>query len=267
LSAAETQHALAIHEQESDQDHLSQRIYSLDAEIRQGQNLLNQTALEVDRCENRITFNRTRSAELAGRNEQLAAERQTVTDQHLEWEFRNTKQQQAVEAARTESVNVTSRVEELSLRATTRASQISESEGRMESLRRAATQASESVLRLHGEQKQAEEALVHQNESMQKLESREAELLESSVRIRDDAEQAAQSLHDAMTQLEELQGRGAKLQARLVELRQCRERTSKEADSVRDSLSAIRARHSTLTRILNDHSYTGEAVQKLFAAN
>ena len=93
LTAAETQHAQAIHEQEADQDRLSQRIYSLDAELRQNQNLLNQTALEVDRCENRITFNRTRSAELAGRNEQLASERQTVTAQHLEWEFRNIAQQ------------------------------------------------------------------------------------------------------------------------------------------------------------------------------
>jgi chromosome segregation protein len=267
LTTTEAQHAQAIHEQEADQDRFSQRIYSLDAEIRQNQNLLNQTALEVDRCENRIAFNRTRSAELAGRNEQLANEHKNLTEQHLEWEFRNITQQKAVDAARTESVTVTARVEDLSLRATTRASQIAESETRMESLRRAATEASESVLRLHGEQKQAEEALVHQKDSLQKLETREAELLESSIRVRDDAQEAAQGLQDAMNELEELQNKAAKLQVQLAELRQKREQTSKEADSLRDSLSAIRARHSTLTRILNDHSYTGEAVQKLFAAN
>jgi len=267
LTTAETQHAQAIHEQEGDQDRLSQRIYSMDAEIRQNQNLLNQTALEVDRCENRITFNRTRSAELSGRNEQLAVERQTVTAQQLDWEFRNVAQQQAVDAARTESVSVNLRVDELALRATTRASQIAESETRMEALRRAASEAGESVLRLHGEQKQAEEALVHQKDSLQKLETREAELLESSVRARDDAEQAAQTLQAAMAELDQLQTQAAQLQTQLSELRQNRERTSKEADSLRDSLSGIRARHSTLNRILNDHSYTGEAVQKLFAAN
>ena len=141
LTAAETQHAQAIHEQEGDQDRLSQRIYSMDAEIRQNQNLLNQTALEVDRCENRITFNRTRSAELSGRNEQLAVERQTVTAQHLDWDFRHVAQQQAVDAARTESVTVNIRVDELAARATTRASQIAESETRMEALRRAASEA------------------------------------------------------------------------------------------------------------------------------
>jgi chromosome segregation protein len=267
LTAAETQHAQSIHEQEADQDRLSQRIYSLDAEIRQNQNVLNQTALEVDRCENRITFNRTRSAELAGRNEQLTAERLTITAQHFEWETRNSAQQQAVEAARTESVTVNVRVEEIAARAAMRATQITESETRMEALRRAATEASDSVLRLHGEQKQAEEALVHQKESLQKLETRESELLESSIRVRDDAEQAAQNLQNAMGQAGELQNTASRLHARLVELRQNRERTSKEADLLRDSLSGIRARHSTLNRILNDHSYTGEAVQKLFAAN
>ncbi len=75
LTAAETQHAQAIHEQEAEQDRLTQRIYALDAELRQNQNVLNQTTLEVDRSENRIAFNQTRSAELAGRNEQIVAER------------------------------------------------------------------------------------------------------------------------------------------------------------------------------------------------
>src|SRR6202040_3281484 len=42
---------------------------------------------------------------------------------------------------------------------------------------------------------------------------------------------------------------------------------SKEAATLRDSLAGVRARHSTLTQILNDRSYTADAVQKLFAAN
>jgi chromosome segregation protein len=267
VTAAETQHAAAIHEQEAEQDRLSQRIYALDGEIRQNQNLFNQTALEVDRCENRIGFNRTRSAELAGRNEQLTAERQTVTAQHIEWELRSGAQQHAVDAARTDSVTVNARVEELATRAAFRGSQIAESETRVESLRRAATQASESVLRLHGEQKQAEEALVHQKNAQERLAKREAELLESSIRVRDDAENAAQEWQNALGLVEGLQQRMVAHQNRITELRRQRDLYSKEADQLRDSLAAVRARHSTLTSILNDHSYTGESVQKLFAAN
>ena len=267
LTAAESQRAQSIHEQEAQQDRLNQRIYALDAEIRQNQNVLNHTALEVDRNENRIAFNQSRSAELTGRNEQIAAERQAVTAQNSEWEARNTAQQQVVENVRTESGTVHARVEELAARASFRATQIAEAEARVEALRRAATQASDSLLWLHGEHKQAEEALVHQNESLRKLEEREGTLLESSIHVRDDAERAAQDWQNAMNRLGGLQRKAAELQARMAELRKNREETGKQADSLRDSLAGVRARHSTLTQILNDHSYTGEAVQKLFAAN
>ncbi len=267
LTAAETQQAQSIHEQEAEQDRLNQRIYSLDAEIRQNQNVLNHTALEVDRNENRIAFNQTRSAELTGRNEQIAAERHAITTQTSEWEARNAAQQQVVENVRTESVTVRARVEDLAARASFRTTQIAEAEARVEALRRAATQASDSLLWLHGEQKQAEEALVHQSESLRKLEEREGTLLESSIQVRDDAERAAQDWQNAMNQLGGLQRKAAELQARMTELRKNREETGKQADSLRDSLAGVRARHSTLTQILNDHSYTGEAVQKLFAAN
>jgi len=267
LTTTETRQAQQIHEQEADQDRLNQRIYSLDAEIRQNQNVLNHTALEVDRIENRIAFNQTRSAELAGRNEQINVERNALTAQHTEWETRNAAQLQAVENARRDSVTVHARVEEINSRAIQRTAQINEAEARMEELRRAATEAGDSLHRLHGEQKQAEEALVHQTETLRKQETREASLLESSIRVRDDAERAAQDWQNAITHAGELQKRSSEVQARIAEFKQSREKSQKEADALRDTLSGVRARHSTLTQILNDRSYTGEAVQKLFAAN
>jgi len=267
LTATETQHAQMIHEQEAEQDRLSQRIYALDAEIRQNQNVLNHTALEVDRIENRITFNQTRSSELSGRNEQITLERNALAGQHAEWETRNSAQLQAVENARRDSITVSARVEELTAQATHRAAQISEAEARLDALRRVATQAGESLLRLHGEQKQAEEALVHQTGSMRKQEEREATLLESSIKVRDDAERAAQDWQSAVTHAGELQKNATQTQVRISELKAAREKAQKEADVLRDGLSTVRARHSTLTQILNDRSYTGEAVQKLFAAN
>src|SRR5262249_13108195 len=156
--------------------------------------------------------------ELAGRSGQLLAERQTITAQHLEWEFRNGYQQQAVEAARADSVTVNARVEELAARAAFRATQISEAETRVESLRRAASEAGESVLHLHGEQKQAEEALVHQKSAQERLEKREAELLESSIRIRDDAERAAQDWQNTLSLVDGLEREVAAQQNRLAQL-------------------------------------------------
>ena len=89
LTAAEAHHAQEIQREESEQDALNQRIYTLDAELRQNQNHLNLTALEVDRSENRIAFNRQRTDELAGRHGQIAAEIAEAATRAAEWDARN----------------------------------------------------------------------------------------------------------------------------------------------------------------------------------
>src|SRR6266852_4641439 len=267
LNAAELQRATAIQQQESEQDRLNQRIYELDAEIRQNQNVLNLTALEVDRSENRIAFNRQRAGELAGRHSQVNAELAQATAQAVEWESRSAAQIHAVTVLREESGILTARVEELANRAESRAAQISESEARIEALRRSSSEAGESLLRLHGEQKQAEEALVHQAEALRKLETNEHDLLETSMHARDDAERAAFDHESATAQLNALKQSATELHAKVTGFREQRDDLSKEVGALRDLLAGVRARHSTLTQILNDRSYTADAVQKLFAAN
>jgi chromosome segregation protein len=267
FTAAETQQAQTIQQQEGEQDRLNQRIYELDAEIRQNQNVLNATALEVDRTENRINFNQQRATELGSRRTQVSAEMAEAAAQALEWESRSTAQHLAVTSLREESGVLSGRVEQLATQADSRANQIRESEARIEALRRSASEAGESLLRLHGEQKQAEEALVHHQEALRKREASEHELLETSIKIRDEADQAAYDWEAASGQLNALTQNATALQARIGELRQQRETTTQKADVLRDSLSGVRARHATLTQILNDRSYTADAVQKLFAAN
>src|SRR6267154_2732469 len=267
LTAAELQRATAIQQQEGEQDRLNQRIYELDAEIRQNQNGLNLTALEVDRSENRIAFNRQRAEELAGRHAQVDAELAQATAQAVEWESRSASQIQAVTLLREESSVLTARIKELAKQAKSRAAQISESESRIETLRRSSSEAGESLLRLHGEQKQAEEALVHRAEAVRKLEATEHDLLETSMRARDDAESAAFDHESATAQLNALKQDASNLQAKIAGFREQRDVMSNEAGALRDSVAGVRARHSTLTQILNDCSYTADAVQKLFAAN
>ena len=267
LTAAESQRATAIQQQEGEQDRLNQRIYERDAEIRQNQNVLNLTAIEADRSENRIAFNRQRAEELAGRHAQADAELAQATLQAVEWESRSASQIQAVTLLREESGVLTARVEELAKRAESRAAQIAGSEARLEALRRSSSEAGESLLRLHGEQKQAEEALVHQSGALRKLEANEHDLLETSMRARDDAERAAFDHESATAQLNALKQGAAELLAKIAGFREQRDARSKEAGALRDLLARVRARHSTLTQILNDRSYTADAVQKLFAAN
>ncbi|MDP9337374.1 MAG: chromosome segregation protein SMC [Acidobacteriota bacterium] len=267
MIAAETQHATSIKQQEDDHDRLNQRIYELDAEIRQNQNILNLTALEVDRGENRINFNLQRSEELSLRYGQVSGELVQATAQAADCERRSTAQIQAVTYLREESGILSGRVEELAGRAHSRSASIAASEARIEALRRAEVEAGESLLHLHGEQKQAEEALVHQGQALSKLETNEHDLLESSIKLRDDADSAAHEFEAASGQLAILKGKTADWHTTIRELRQESETIKQQADVLRDSLSGVRARHSTLTQILNDRSYTADAVQKLFAAN
>jgi chromosome segregation protein len=267
LTASELQRATAIQQQEGEQDRLNQRIYELDAEIRQNQNVLNLTALEVDRSENRIAFNRQRAEELAGRHTQVNAELEQASAQASECESRATSQIQAVTLLREESGKLAARVDEHATRAESRAAQIAASETRIETLRRSASEAGESLLRLHGEQKQAEEALVHQAEALRKLEATEHDVLEASMRTRDDADSAAHDFESASGRLGALKHSATELQATIAGHREQRDSLTMEAGALRDSLAGLRARHSTLTQILNDRSYTADAVQKLFAAN
>jgi chromosome segregation protein len=262
----ETQYATDIAQQEAEHDRLNQRIYELDSELRQNQNVLNLTTLEVDRTENRIAFNHQRIEELGSRNALIAAEVSQAAAQAAEWESRNQGQQEAVAGLRGESWVLTAHVEELAARAQSRAQEITSSENRLEALRRSAAETSESLLRLHGEQKQAEEALVHQNEAMRRLEATEHDVLESSIKVRDDAEAAAHDFEAASNNFGTLKQTAAGLQATLADLRTRREVLANEADALRNSLAGVRARHATLNQILNDRSYTAEAVQKLFAA-
>src|SRR5258708_18087039 len=128
---------------------------------------------------------------------------------------------------REESGVLTARVEELAIRAGSRAAQISESEARIEALRRSSSEAGESLLRLHGEQKQAEEALVHQAGALRKLEANEHDLLEASMRARDDAERAAHDHESATGQLNALKQSSADLQPNIPRFREQRDALSK----------------------------------------
>ena len=86
------------------------------------------------------------------------------------------------------------------------------------------------MLRLHGEQKQAEEALIHQGQALGKLETNEHDLLENSIKLRDDADSAAHEFEAASGQLAMLKQKTADWNATIRELRQESESIKQQAD-------------------------------------
>jgi chromosome segregation protein len=266
VTEAESTHARTLEQAEVQQERLNQRIYELDAELRQNQNLLNLTALELDRAENRIGFNRQRTQELDARCAQLTAQIAQVQQQHTEIGARCEAHEGTLAALREQAASLNVLVEELSAQSLSRAEQAQHAEARIEELRRQAAEAGERLMHLHGEHRQAEEALAHQSELQKKLEAAEHQLLEEAVRLRDQSEATAREWQTAVDRARQLESEIAEIQARLAGLRRRKEETAAEAEAIRDSLAAVRARRGTLQQILNDRAYTAEAVQKLFAA-
>src|SRR3989442_4227772 len=191
LARTETGRATRLREQEQDQERLSQRIYSLDAELRQNQNALGLTALELDRAENRIVFNRQRSEELAARGQQIASEAAQTAGQTAEWLAQSTAQEKAVAALRQEAAAKSARVEELAALGQTLAQQAQQTEQHIEELRRASADAGDALIRLHRERPQAEEALLHQSEAFRRLAGAESAHLESSIQLLNDGQRIA----------------------------------------------------------------------------
>ena len=157
MDTAEEREARSVHGLESEQERLSARTYEFDAELRQTQNLLGQTALDLDRAENRITFNREQTAQIDARAARLVIETEVAERQVGDMTTRMSAHREAVAALREQTTSV-----EAALRETTEnlgASAGTATAGRrMEELRQLASRLVEESARQQAESVQAEEA-------------------------------------------------------------------------------------------------------------
>ena len=267
MEAAEERESGSVHELEGQQERLNARTYELDAELRQTQNLLGQTALDLDRAENRITFNREQMAQLESRAIGLAAETSEAERQAAELTTRMAGQREAVASLREQA-----RTLEIILRDTTEQASASAAgqeqlETRMEELRQIAGRLAEESARQHAESLQAEEAAARHTaaeesraEAMRAIETECQALSERQEAAETAFAEAERRAFDSGTAVRETQ-------ARLAELRRAQQETSQRAEGTREKLSGERARHASIEQILGERAYTADAVQKLFHTN
>ena len=267
ISQQESQESQSVNQWEAEQEMLSSRTYELEGELRQHQNLLGQTALELDRSENRILFNRQRTAELTGRLQQLNAEIGQGAAQVAQVEARAAAHGESVTAIKSEVARVESILANLAAAAAEISGAHDSVEDRITSLRRSAAELGDELTRLHGEQAQAEQTLAHHIESVTRCEQQEQQLLEESLHHRERAQASDlhwQSVLERTRRLEELV-RNA--QTRIADLRHQQDEARAKTGASRDALAGGRARRASVEQILNERSYTAEAVQKLFASS
>jgi chromosome segregation protein len=267
LSASETQQSLRVTRLESEQEQLDRHTYDVDAELRQNQNLIGQAALEVDRAENQILFNRQRSDELCQREQELAAERDRVFEQVAQCDARIAGQTEGVAALRAATARLEALLYGLASRSTALSDSAEAAEAHIAALRARISGLDESLSRLQAAHAQAEQTMARHSGVLERLDASEQQLLATSLRVRDRLEETEIAWQTVTGQARELEQAVSSVRSRLTELQQLEQQAAARSATLRDSIAGVRARRKTLEQVLNDHSYTAEAVQKLFASH
>ena len=266
MDSAEEREASSVHELESEGERLSARTYELDAELRQTQNLLGQSALDLDRSENRITFNREQAAQLESRAARLTAEIEQAERLASDLNARMDSQRVSVAALREQTASLEAALRETTERASGSVADQEQLESRVEELRHLAARIVEQSARDQAESLQAEEAASRhaaaeqQRAASLRLMESESSVLSERVKAADSALQAAQQ------SAQELDAAVRDAQARLLGLRRSQQETNQQLEKNREALSAERARRASIEQILSERAYTADAVQKLFNA-
>ena len=267
ITKTEEQHSQSLTELEAEQERLDRRVYELDAELRQNQNLIGQAALELDRAENRILFNRQRQEELAERARQLASGRELAAAQLAQIESRVASQDAIVARLEEEGAQMESALAELARRSSELSTTSYSAETRIAESRSRIHECEESLARVQETQAQAEQVLAHHSGALERLEKSEQALLEESLQYREGSQAADLRWQAATERARLLEGAVTNAQQQLANYRRDQAEMSSRCDALRDSLTAVRARRHALGQVLSDRSYSTETVQKLFASN
>jgi chromosome segregation protein len=266
FATAESEQAVAIRELEAEQERLDLRNYELENELRQLQNLLNQSALELDRAENRIAFNREQEAQIASRVSQLTAEIAQAEQQAAQIEARVTGHRESVANLRAESSHLDSHLQNFARQIENDAAEQASLEQFIANLRDAALRSGEDSVRAQVESLQAEDLAARISAEHTQREGMRARLAEESQQ-KIELVHAAESTHgEAEANALALAEHVRHLQQTLAALRVSHQEAAQRNEKSREGLSAARARRGSLEQILNDRAYTAEAVQKLFSA-
>ena len=264
MDTAEAREASSVHELESEQERLSNRSYELDGELRQIQNLLGQTVLDLDRAENRITFNREQTAQIESRAMRLAVEAEVAERQVSDLSARMAAHREAVTTLREQTGALETLLRETTERSSTTAAEQLQMEARMEELRQLAGRLVEESARELAESLQAEEAAARHTAAEEQRAAAMQAIETECTALNDKVAAAEQTFAQSESSAHERGSAVRDAQARLVELRRSQQETSQRLEVMREGLSAERARRASIEQILSERAYTADAVQKLF---
>ncbi len=267
MAAAEDDATRSLRDLETEQERLNARNYELEAELRQTQNLLSQTALDLDRAENRIAFNQEQARQLELRIARVLVEIEHAERESIELDARRQTNEASLADLRASTAALEAALREALDAAGRGVDEQRNLEARIEELRALAARMSEESIRSLAEATQADEAVAR----LATLESQRAASLatfesECAAQAQNAQSTGVRSLLAEMRALE-LDNNVREAQARVAELRKTLAESKQSFDTMREALSAARARRASLEQILDERAYSADAVQKLFATS
>jgi chromosome segregation protein len=267
MDAAESREATVVHELDGEQERLSHRSYELDAELRQTQNLLSHVALDLDRAENRMTFNREQMAQIDSREMRMSVELEQAQRMAAELSARMAAHREAVTALREQTSMLETTLRESTEMAAAGVAEQHRLDMRISELRTLASRMGEDSARQHAEAVQAEDAAARhttaeeqRSEALRTVETECARLTEkvgASETAFGEAETLAKTLGETVRTA----------QAQLADSRRNHQESTQKLETLRESLSGERARQASIEKILSERAYTANAVQKLFGGH
>ena len=267
MEAAEERETRSVRDLETEQERLSTRTYDLDAELRQTQNMLGQTALDLDRAENRITFNREQAAQIQSRTTVLAVEIAQAERQAAELSSRLSTQHEVVIALREQTLAIETVLRDSAELATSSADAQAKLETRLDELRQFTARLVEQSAQEQAESLAAEEAAARHSLAEEQRTAAMIAIQSESMNLAKGAESAEALYLQAVQQAQEYGTTLREAQARLVGIRRAQQETTQQLEHAREELSAARARRTSIEEILRERAYTADAVQKLFSAS
>jgi chromosome segregation protein len=267
MQTAEADATRNVRELETEQERLSARTYELEGELRQTQNLLGQTALDLDRAENRITFNQEQSTQLETRATSLALEIDQAIRDSEQLAARLQSHQETVASLRANTTQIESELNTGVSGGEALTREQSDLEAQIDGLRQAARQHGEESVRSHAEHLQASETAARlQAQEQEKTGQLAASQAEWTAQI-EKASATEQVYSQATAHLQEISGVVREYQTKLINLREKQQEVHRAFEDAREALTSSRARRASLERILEDRAYSADVVQKLFASS
>jgi chromosome segregation protein len=267
VGESEGREARALDALEAERERLESRSYELDAELRQNQNHLGQCALELDRAENRIGFNRQRLEELARRSTQLAEQIAQAEAQARELAEGLRRHEQLSVALREETAAAERETAEWAEQAAKLAGLGQGLEARLEEIRRERDRLADQAAQAQAAEAEAQAAAQHSAEALAREREAAEQCAASATELAGRARLAAQEFEEAAGRAARAAASAERLQGELAALRSEQQAVTARAEEHRDALAGTRARRASLEQILADRAHSTEAVRKLFAAN